>query len=378
LADFTEQARTLMAARGYSVRRLAREIPCDPSDLSKVLRGLKSPSPLIRQRMDVILGAGGTIRDSEARSASRPGVLRRRMTGADADAVLASLAAFRGIDNVNGGGHAHSLAAAYLDRSVTPMLREGSYSEADGRALFGAAAQVAHLAAWSAYDNGDARNAEKYLARALELAAAGGDGAFTGEVLAARSHRAVHLGLPGRAVELARAARHAAGEAGVPVLAAEAWELEANGLALTGDRKACALALAECERQFARADASSTPSWLSYFDAAYLAARVAHTLRDLGDWEAARDHAVLASALAPGMARARVFNMLVLASAWVADDRDAAIGAGREALALTGGMQSGRVAVYARDLRRRLRRRHGSGDAAVAEFDEECRELLGS
>ena len=169
-----------MAARGYSTRRLAREIPCDPSDLSKVLRGLKSPSPLIRQRMDVILAARGAIRDTEARTGSRPSVLRRRLTGADADAVLATLAAFRGIDNVNGGGHAYSLAAAYLDQSVTPMLREGSYSEADGRALFGAAAQVAHLAAWTAYDNGDARNAEKYLARALELAAAGGRRRFHG------------------------------------------------------------------------------------------------------------------------------------------------------------------------------------------------------
>lgn len=379
LAEFTEQARAFMASRGYSVRRLAREIPCDPSDLSKVLRGLKQPTPQVMERMDALLDAGGMIRNSEPPGrAGRQSLARRQLTSADADAVLATLERFRGIDNQAGGGHAHSLASAYLDQSVRPMLRDGTYSEEVGRALFGAASQVAQLAAWTAYDTGDTRRADTYIGRALELAAAGGDDAFTGEVLAARSHRAVHQGQPARAVELARAARHAGSGTGVPALQAEAWELEANGLALAGDRKGCVTALAQCERQFALAGAGSTPPWLAYFDAAYLAARVAHTLRDLGDWEAARQQAETATALAPAMARTRVFNTLILASAWVSDDRDAAIGTGREALAMTAGMQSGRVAAYARDLRRRLRRRHGSGDPAVAAFDEECRELLGS
>jgi hypothetical protein len=369
-----------MAMRGISLRMLAREAGCDPSDLSKMLRGIKSPSPAAMDRIDTVLQAAGSIRNAGVPRTppGRPAVPRHRLTAADAQAILATLATFRDLDNRAGGGHAHAVVAAYLDTTVTPMLRNGTYTEADGRLLFGAAAQVSHLAAWTAYDNGDARRSERYFARSLELAAAAGDAAFTGEVLAARSHRAIHLGAPERAVELARAARHAAASAAVPALAAEAYELEANGHAMLGDRAACARSLAECEREFSRAHPGSTPAWLSYFSAAYLAARIAHTLRDAGDWQQAQAKAAEATAMSGTLVRARVFNTLVLATALVHADRDAATTAGRQALAMTEGIQSGRAAAYARDLRRRLRRRYGSGDPEVSAFDEECRHLLGS
>jgi len=366
--------------RGYSQRRLALAAGIDPGDLSKMLNGIKAPTPANMARMDDVLGADGSIRDSEPpRPASaRSGVPRRRLGAADADAVHTALTSFRDIDNRSGGGHAHALAAAYLDTAVAPMIRHGSYTEADGRLLFGAASQLAALAAWTAYDNGASKRAEHYFARSLELAAAAGDGAFTGEVLAARSHRAIHLGRPDRAVELARAARHAASAAGVPALLAEAHELEANGHALTGDRAECARSLAACEREFARATPDTTPSWLTYFDAAYLAARTAHTLRDAGDWAGAIEKGRAADAMAGGLARARVFNRLIVATAHVHGDRDAAIGEGRAALGMTAGIQSGRASAYARDLRKRLRRRYGTADPEVAAFDEEARLLLGS
>lgn len=179
-------------------------------------------------------------------------------------------------------------------------------------------------------------------------------------------------------MELARAARHAGCAAGVPALLAEAHELEANGHALAGDRAECARSLAACEAEFARATEDNTPQWLRYFDAAYLAARTAHTLRDAGDWAAAIERGAEADAMTASLARARVFNRLIIASAHVQGDRDAAIGQGRQALSMAAGIQSGRAAAYARDLRRRLRRRYGSGDPEVSAFDEEARQLLGS
>jgi Helix-turn-helix domain len=379
LADFGIETRRLMELRGYSLRGLARAVPCDPSDLSKILRGIKRPSPWQMNRIDDILDADGSIRDAEiATPARRPGLPRRTLSGRDADAILDTMRTFRDLDNRAGGGHAHVLAAVYLDTVVTPMLRHGTYSEAAGIRLFGAAAQLALLAAWSAYDNSDSKRTEWYLARSLELAAAAGDDAFTGEILAARSHRAIHLGHPDRAVELARAARHAAAGAGVPLLLAEVHELEANGHALVGDKTACAKSLAACDREFIRAPDFSAPPWLRYFDAPYLAARFAHTCRDLGDWRRAQEYACEAAAMSTGLARARAFNMLVLATAYVQSDRDEAIGNGRDALAMTADIQSSRAGVYTRDLRKRLRRRYGSGDPQVEAFEEECRELLGS
>jgi len=385
MADFASEVRRFMAERGMSLRGLGRAAGYDPSHLSKILNGRKPASPYLAARLDDALGAQGKIREAAAVPASRPiadargsaRLPRSAVTAADAEAVAETTRAFRDLDNRFGGAHAHKLAAGYLDSSVALMLRSGSYTEDVGRQLFGAAAQLAHLAAWTAYDIDDHRHTELYFARALELASAAGDHTFTGEVLAARSHRAIHLGSPRRAIELARASRHIAARVGVPALLAEAHELEANGHALLGERAECAASLAECERAFSRSDPDTTPAWLAYFGRAYLAARFAHTLRDLGDWREAERYALEASALTGDLARTRAFNTALLATAYVETDLERALGAGAEALAMTAALQSGRAVRYVADLRRRLRRRYGS-DPKVREFDEQAVEALGS
>jgi transcriptional regulator with XRE-family HTH domain len=233
MADFADEVRRLMADRGLSLRGLARAVGYDPSHLSKILSGRKPPLPYLAVRLDDVLGADCKVKEAAAAYAARPPVSgqrgtrlpRKAVTAADAEAVAETTRAFRDLDNRFGGAHAHKLAAGYLESSVALMLRSGSYTEDVGRQLFGAAAQLAHLTAWTAYDIDDHKHAEVYFARALELASTAGDQAFAGEVLAARSHRAIHLGSPRRAIELARASRHIAARAGVPALLAEAHEL---------------------------------------------------------------------------------------------------------------------------------------------------------
>ena len=158
---------------------------------------------------------------------------------------------------------------------------------------------------------------------------------------------------------------------------AEAHELEANGYALLGDSRACAASLRESESAFSRSVPEDVPDWLRYFDRAYLAARFAHTLRDLGDWREAERYALEASAMSGSLARARAFNTALLATAYVETDLDRALGTGMEALSMTAGLQSGRAVRYVADLRRRLRRRYGN-DPKVTEFDEQASEILGS
>jgi transcriptional regulator with XRE-family HTH domain len=386
LADFADEVRRFMVERGMSLRGLARAAGYDPSHLSKILNGHKPASPYVAGRLDDALQAGGTIRAAVSsapvaavrRKEGAPGRLPRdAVTPADVEAVAVTTKAFRDLDNRFGGAHTHRLVAGYLESGVALMLRTGAYTEETGRQLFGAAAQLAHLAAWTAYDMDDHRRPELYFSKALELASAAGDHAFAAEILAARSHRAIHLGIPERAIELARASRHSAARTGLPVLLAEAHELEANGHALLGDGQACAASLHECERAFGRSCSAAMPSWLEYFDRAYLAARFAHTLRDLGDWGEAERYALEASAMIGGLARARAFNTAVLATAYVETDLDQALDAGREALVMAAGLQSGRVVRYLADLRRRLRRRYGS-DPKVRSFDGQVSETLGS
>ena len=65
LTDFAAETRRLMAVRGYSQRRLALSAGIDPGDFSKMINGLKAPTPANMARIDDILGADGSIRDSE-------------------------------------------------------------------------------------------------------------------------------------------------------------------------------------------------------------------------------------------------------------------------------------------------------------------------
>jgi len=130
-------------------------------------------------------------------------------------------------------------------------------------------------------------------------------------------------------------------------------------------------------RAFSQSDPGRTPGWLAYFGRAYLAARFAHTLRDLGDWREAERYALEASALSGDLVRTRAFNTALLATAYAEIDLDRALGAGAEALGMTAGLQSGRAVRYVDDLRRRLRRRYGN-EPKVRDFDEQASEILGS
>jgi len=103
------------------------------------------------------------------------------------------------------------------------------------------------------------------------------------EILAAQVHQALYLARPGEAIDLACAAQAAATRHGSATLLTECLVMEAYGHAARNDPHACGIALAQAERTFDRAAREDDPAWLSYFDEAYLAARMAQCFRDLGD-----------------------------------------------------------------------------------------------
>ena len=87
LTDFAAETRRLMGLRGYSQRRLALAAGIDPGDFSKMLNGIKAPTPANMARIDDILCAGGAIRDSESPRppSTHPGIPRRRLGASDAE-----------------------------------------------------------------------------------------------------------------------------------------------------------------------------------------------------------------------------------------------------------------------------------------------------
>jgi hypothetical protein len=273
----------------------------------------------------------------------------------DVDTIHEVTATYRRLDNQYGGGHGRDAVARYLDQEVTPLLRDGRYDGAVGRALLGATAELVQLAGWQAYDIAEHGIAQRYFVLALDLARTAGDNGLGAEVLAATSHQATYLADAVAGVDMARAAGRAAQQAGVPALAAEALVLEAHGHARAGDARACAAALHSAEKALDRADRSADPQWFSYFDEAYLSAKFGHCFRALGDNTHAERFAARSLDMDKRYVRGRAFNLALLASVHAQQgEPDRACAVGGEALTLTTQLRSARALRYVRDLQHQL------------------------
>ncbi|MFE5245526.1 MULTISPECIES: regulator [unclassified Streptomyces] len=314
--------------------------------------------------------AGGTRGPGSSRPpapASAPplGVPRQRQTergtgqrvGSGDVAALRSVGElFRTLDNTYGGGHARQALVRYLEHEAEPMLR-GSYSEAMGRRLFSAAADLTRLAGWTSYDIAAHGLAQRYFVQALRLAQAAADRGYGAFVLITMSRQAVYLGHGREAVQLARVAQQGIGSSAPPVVMALLHSVEARGHGVLGETRACVAALVRAERALQSArPGDDVPYWARYFDEAQLADEFGHCHRDLQQYRVAAQHAERSLQLrAPVYARSRLFCRVVLASARLGlGELDQACLLGAEAAQQAAEMRSVRATEYVRDFERRL------------------------
>jgi hypothetical protein len=281
---------------------------------------------------------------------------------------------YRALDNRLGGGQLRGAVVQLLDRQVTPLLAGASYTEDTGRDLAGAAAELAQLVGWMAYDAEQHGLAQRYLIQALGLARLAGDAALGAEILAAMSQQAVYVARPDQAIDLARVAQAAARTAGSAVLLAECHVAEAHGHAARNDARACAAALGEADRAFGQAAPGAEPAWLAYFDEAYLAARMAQCFRDLGQGRQAARFARRSLDMNQAYVRGRAFNLALLGTALAQQGQvEEACAAGTRAIEIAAGLRSRRSIRYVLDLRRRLA---GYADQPhVREFSQRAAQL---
>jgi hypothetical protein len=323
--------------------------------------------------------AAGSRLGETSRRASGPTMGRTmpgQVTAADIQAIKEITQSISLLDNKFGGGHVHMMTVQYLDLHVKPMLSDGRYTDQIGRELYQSAAHLGHLAAWTAYDTPTVDNAPRLFRQALDLAVAADDMAFPGEILAALSHHAIHEEQPGEALQLAQASQAIGKKTAVPALYAEACVLEANARALLGEANACASSLDRAESAFDQANAANTPPWLGYIDSGYMAARFAHTLRDVGDIPSARTFAEQASTMNSDLRRTRALNLNLLASTYVESDPEQACDLAGDVLHESADLRSGRIVNYLADLRKDLVRAHPL-NTKVREFVEQSHEMLG-
>ncbi|MGI9000547.1 MAG: helix-turn-helix domain-containing protein [Pseudonocardia sp.] len=261
---------------------------------------------------------------------------------------------FRRLDNRFGGGHGGNVVGTYLTTEVSPFLLDGNFARGVRKDFFRAAVELHHLAGWMAYDVGDNVSGRFHIRRALELATEVGDDALCAEMLAALSHQAAFHRRADEAIDMALAARRAAVRSGMPVLHAETAVLEAHGLALQGNARGCIAALQRAEKAFTVTDGDS-PTWLNYFDEAYLAAKFAHAFRDLGRTGDAERFARRSLQMSEGYDRGRLFNNALLASILIDQGK---VDEGAEyvqiAVGMAGRVRSSRVRGYLHDVGTRL------------------------
>ncbi|WP_460065620.1 sporulation protein [Streptomyces sp. YKOK-I1] len=305
--------------------------------------------------------------------ADRPA--QQRVGMRDVRAIRDAAATFMQLDFKYGGGHGHRALRHYFRYEVLPLLSV-SYSEKVGTALFGAAAEVSQLLAWTAYDTGNHRLAHRYLTSTLRLSQVIDDRMFGARILGNLSHQANYLGNHTQAIQLARAAVEGAKGRATPRAMANYSAMEARALSNAGDRVAATRAMNEAARHFEAADTAEDPAWLAYFDEAELMGELCHCFRDLKMRREAVEQAQRAvDSTDPKYARTLGFCRMVLAQSQLLNgELEAALTTA--SLAVEGGdsLQSSRFQRYVTDFQREAGA-HATGPA-IAAFNEKVRDAF--
>jgi len=294
----------------------------------------------------------------------------------DVTAVKNMFGTFQQMDIFQGGGSGRLVLAEYMNQHVYPLLRR-SHNDSVRYALCEAAAEQTYLLGWMAYDNGEHSVAQRYLIQSLRLAEESRNPALGAHVLAGMADQATLLGDPAEGRRLAQAGRQGLSRADSPACLADLWCLEARAQALLGDRMAAARAVVHSEQAYERVDVAEQPGWAEFIDPAYLHGEHANTMRDLGDAEAAEEHARRSIDHATMQRRARrgAMSQAALAVSHLQRrDLEGAYSAGLRTLRLSGQVKSSRAVEAVQDLQRRMQP-FGS-HRLVADFNERARELV--
>jgi hypothetical protein len=270
----------------------------------------------------------------------RPG----RIGLADVEKIRATTAAFRAWDNQHGGGMSRDAVVAQL-KATTELLRHGRMSDAVGRGLFSAVADLASVAGWMTHDAGRSPEGQRYLLLGLRAAAEAGDGPLAAHLLNCLSRVANHLGRIDDALEMVQFAQYGTRKLPSGRIKAVLAALEARYLAITGDISGFHRAAGAAADGIAAASPDSDPGWVQWFDPAEYHATIgiAHLLaarHQPGLVRAAITMTRQAIPLRPAeRARSRAFDHIGLARAHVlARELDAAENAAATAIEIAGGV----------------------------------------
>lgn len=192
-----------------------------------------------------------------------------------------------------GGGHARHLAVRYLTEDVRRWL-DGRYTEAVGRELFAATAELVHLIGWMAGDEGNVGLSQRYLVHSVRLAAEAGENELAATALRGLADQAIDSGHIPTAVRLAEACEQRGRKLGNPKALAYYRNTLARATAADGDRVTAGRMLAAAQSAMENAPTAPGQSWASHYSHGRWAHDSGMIHARLGDLAAAEEHLHLA------------------------------------------------------------------------------------
>ncbi|MCJ0868016.1 sporulation protein [Streptomyces sp. AP-93] len=255
-----------------------------------------------------------------------------------------------------GGNWKASSVTECLRLSAAPLLT-GTYTEAIGRELFAATAELSRVVGWSAVDTGHHDIAQRHFVQALRLARAAGNVESGCYVLATMALQAFLRGCPEQAADMAEGAyERGLGHAAPRVLAfAKLAEARAHGR--TGNARAAKAALGRTQELLdSIRPGSHDPEQLAYMTHARLAADATEVHRDLADPKGAFAWNGLAEPMpADRFTRATGIRMAVLATSHLQNrELEPGLTAANTSLTILSNVQSARAHSYLHEVTRTL------------------------
>lgn len=307
--------------------------------------------------------------DATAASPSPAGF--RRVGKADVVELLETAEQARQWDSRYGGGNWRtSQLTLCLKERAAPLLH-GSYSEAVGRGLFTATAQLSRLAGWTAFDNGDHADAQRHYIQALRQARAAGDVSLGGYVLTCMALQCSLGGFHDDAIDMAESTLHRVGARATARVKGFVRLIEARIWARSGNARMADGALAAAERLLDAANSRTgdDPAWIDFFDEHRLASDAVEIHRDLGRPRAAQRWNELVAMPTDTFARAYAIRQSVVGSTYLQGyqpDLEHALAHGHRAVSALAIVSSARAVDYLHGLISRMSR--WRTDPGVAEL----------
>ncbi|MGH3565548.1 MAG: hypothetical protein ACRDRH_05860 [Pseudonocardia sp.] len=183
---------------------------------------------------------------------------------------------------------------------------------------FLAAAELANVAGWMAFDTGAHHIAQRHYITAVRLAKAGGNASFGAFALASLARQSFDLGAPDDGLEIVHLAQRGTRDSATPGLRSLLAVREAWGHAQRGNVHAFNWAVDAAEQAHLDIEPDGESRWLRVFDAAELAGSIGAGYRDLALYDRRQTHHAakyLGQALAlrdPSLARNCAMNSVSL------------------------------------------------------------------